>query len=92
MNKLIIFTLHGCIHCEQFKQKLKSESISFTEFDVDLHQELWNEVVEQTGNELLPAFFIKKEYTDMGPVFCPEKDFKNDDEAISIIKRYSISG
>jgi len=90
MNRLIIFTLNGCGHCQQFKQKLNEQSIPFSEFDVDQNQELWNQVVDQTGNELLPAFFIKKENSDTGPVFCPEKDFNDDDQAIAIIKKYLI--
>ena len=90
MNRLLIFTLSGCGHCQQFKQRLNTESIPFTEFDVDQNQELWNQVVEQTGNELLPTFFIKKPDSEAGPVFCPEKDFNNEDEAITIIKKYII--
>ena len=36
----------------------------------------------------IPTFFIKKEGSDTGPIFCPERDFENDDQAIEIIKKY----
>jgi glutaredoxin len=87
-NKLLVFTLDTCGHCKTLKERLRNESIPFTEIEVNSNQSLWNQVVAQTKNEYLPTFFIKKEDSDSGPVFCPEKDFKNDDDAIEIIKRY----
>ena len=79
-NKLLLFTLDTCGHCKTLKERLRNESIPFTE--------LWNQVVTQSKNEYLPTFFIKTEGSDSGPVFCPERDFKNDDEAIEIIKKH----
>lgn len=87
-NKLLLFTLNTCGHCKELKERLNNESIPFTEIEVTQNQKLWNQVVEQTKNEYLPTFFIKTEGTDTGPVFCPDKDFKDNDEAIGIIKKY----
>jgi len=58
------------------------------QIEVNKNQELWNKIVGQTNNQYLPAFYIKQDDTNRGPFFCPEKDFKNDDEAIELIKRY----
>jgi glutaredoxin len=87
-NKLLVFTLETCGHCKTLKERLRNESIPFTEIEVNNNKELWNIVVTQSKNEYLPTFFIKTEGSDIGPIFCPEKDFKNDDQAIEIIKRY----
>lgn len=87
-NKVLLFTLNGCSHCKTLKEKLREESIPFTEIEVTQNQKLWNQVVQQTNNEFLPTFFIKTEGTDEGPVFCPDKDFKDNDEALEIIKKY----
>lgn len=87
-NKVLLFTLNGCGHCKTLKEKLREESIPFTEIEVTQNQKLWNQVVQQTNNEFLPTFFIKTEGTDEGPVFCPDKDFKDNDEALEIIKKY----
>jgi glutaredoxin len=86
--EIILFTLDGCGHCKTLKKRLTDESIPFREVEVGRNKEIWNKVVEQTKNEYLPAFFIKNPDTDMGPFFCPEKDFKGDDEAITIIRKY----
>jgi len=87
-NELLVFTLEGCGHCKVLKERLKSESLPFREVEVSRNPQIWNKVVEQTGNEYLPAFYIKKDDTGKGPFFCPDKDFKDDDEAISIILKY----
>jgi glutaredoxin len=87
-QKLLLFTLTTCGHCKDLKEKLRNESIPFTEIEVNQNQKLWNQVVEQTKNEFLPTFYIKTEGSDTGPIFCPDKDFKDNDEAIEIIKKY----
>ena len=87
-NKLLLFTLDTCGHCKRLKERLINESIPFTEIEVNSNQSLWNQVVTQSKNEYLPTFFIKKEGSDTGPIFCPERDFENDDQAIEIIKKY----
>lgn len=87
-NELLLFTLEGCSHCKTLKERLKNESLPFKEVEVGKNKEMWNKVIEQTKNEYLPSFYIKKEDTTKGPFYCPDKDFKNDDEAIEIIKKY----
>ena len=87
-KQLIIFTLEGCGHCKELKNKVKEESIPFTEIEVSRNKELWNKVVEQTKNEYLPAFFIKSDGVDSGPIFCPERDFKGVEDAVNIIKSH----
>ena len=85
-NKLILFTLNGCGHCKNLKGKLKELSVPFTEIDVDSNQKLWDQVVEQTGHNVLPTVFIKKENTDEGPVYVPGRDYKTEDEIVEILK------
>lgn len=87
-NQVLLFTLNGCGHCKTLKERLNKESLPFTEVEVGKNQELWNKIVEQTNNQFLPAFYIKQEGTNKGPFFCPEKDFKSDDEAVEIILKY----
>lgn len=88
---LIIFTLNNCNHCKSLKDEVTKLSIPFTEIEVKSNKKIWDQVVAQTKLDYLPTFFIKQEGTNDGPVFCPDRDFKNQDEAIDIIKRYFIS-
>ena len=90
-NTLIIFTLENCGHCKNLKKELTDLSIPYTELEINANRKIWNQVVQQTKLELLPTFFIKKEGSNNGPVFCPDRDFKNQDEAIELIKKYFIT-
>lgn len=87
-NELLVFTLDGCGSCKVFKERLNKESLPYREIEVGRNKEIWNKVIDQTGNEFLPAFYIKKDDTGKGPFFAPQKDFKDDDEAIGIILKY----
>ena len=51
---------------------------------------MWNQVVEQTKQNVIPTIYITKENTDEGLVFIPGKDFNNRDEGIEIIKKYTL--
>lgn len=88
MNKIVIFTLNGCGHCEDLKNHLKEIEIDFVELEINEHNEVWYEVVSQTGYDLLPSIFISNEENDDGPIFVPERDFKSRDECVNIIKQY----
>lgn len=90
-NTLIVFTMEGCSHCKNLKKELTDLSIPYTELEISANRKIWNQVVEQTKLDYLPTFFIKTEGTNTGPVFCPDRDFKNQDEAIGIIKKYFIT-
>lgn len=87
-NRLILFTLNGCGACKTLKERLGKESLPFTEYEVNANKKLWDQVVDQTKLDYLPTFFIRQEGTNNGPVFCPTRDFKGEDEAVQIIKKY----
>ena len=88
MKKLIIFTLNGCDHCNSLKKRLNSLSYSFNEIEISNNQNIWNQVVEQTGYNLLPTLYITQDDSDEGMVFVPGRDHKNEDEAIQIVEKY----
>lgn len=85
-SQVVVFTLNGCSHCTSLKTKLENVSIPFTEIEITSNQKIWDKVVEQTGHNVLPTVFIKKEGTDLGPIFIPGKDFENVDDIIPKIK------
>jgi glutaredoxin len=88
MNNIIVFTLNGCRHCVELKKSLKELEIDYNEIIIDNNEEIWNQVVNQTGHNSLPTIFISINGTDEGPVFVPERDFNSKEECIEIIKKY----
>jgi glutaredoxin len=87
-NKVLVFTLNGCGHCVDLKKELTQREIPFIEIEVSNNQKIWDQVVNQTGHNILPTIFIKRENTDDGLVYVPGKDFHNTEEAVEIVKKY----
>jgi glutaredoxin len=87
-NKVLVFTLNGCGHCIDLKKELIQRDLPFIEIEVSNNQKIWDQVVNQTGHNVLPTIFIKRENTDDGLVYVPGKDFQNTEEAVEIIKKY----
>jgi glutaredoxin len=87
-NLIIVFTLNGCSHCVELKKKLKQHKINFNEIEVGTNQQIWDKVVEQTGQNALPTVYVALDGGDDGPVFVPERDYKSQDELIEKLKNY----
>lgn len=87
-NTIIVFTLDGCGHCSSLKKRLQGISIPYQEIEINQNRGIWNQVVEQTGHNLLPTIFIKKDNDETGPVYVPGRDYENEDEIVEIIKTH----
>jgi glutaredoxin len=88
MDTIIIFTLNECGHCQSLKKRLQELSIEFTEIEIGVNDEIWTQVVRQTGQDVIPTVFIKKENDENGPVYVPGRDYQSEDEIVEIIKTY----
>jgi len=85
-SSIVIFTLNGCFHCKNLKNRLNELNIPFIDVEIGQNQKLWDQVVEQTGHNVVPTVFIKKENTEEGPVFVPGRDYETEDEIVEILK------
>lgn len=88
MNTIVIFTLNGCSHCQSLKKRLRDLSIPYTEIEIGANEDIWTQVVRQTGEDVIPTVFIKKENDEDGPVYVPGRDYQDEDEIVEIIKTY----
>lgn len=85
---LILFTMKGCPHCKDLKDKLIDESIDFVERDIEEHSDEFDLFVEVTENEYVPAFMIITDgETPSSKLFAPDRDFKSLEESVEIIKK-----
>lgn len=87
-NLIIVFTLKGCVHCVDLKNKLTEENITFTELEVTQNKNIWDKVVEQTGHNALPSVYISIDGGDSGPIYVPERDYQSQEELIEKVKMY----
>ena len=77
-----IFSMKGCPHCDNLKNKLKENKIDFTEIDVDENEKLYESFSKKVGNDFLPAILIDK------TAFLPDRSFNTIDEAVTQIKTH----
>jgi glutaredoxin len=87
MKTIYVFTTIGCAHCKELKKKLIDESIPFCDIEITKNEELWKNMISQTGYDILPTIYIRTDNDDSGIAYIPDKDFKNINEIIEIIKK-----
>ena len=47
-----------------------------------------NQVINQTGHNVVPSVFISSDETENGPIYIPGKDFEDEDGIVEIIKKH----
>ncbi len=77
-----VFSMKGCPHCDNLKNKLRENNIDFIELDVDEHEELYEKFSKKVDNEFLPAVLIER------TAFVPDKSFQTIDEAVDLVKNH----
>jgi glutaredoxin len=85
---IVIFTLNGCNHCQSLKKRLHENKIPFDEVEINSNKHLWEQVVQQTGHNVLPTVFIKEGKKDTGLVYVPGRDYSNEEEIYEIIQKH----
>jgi glutaredoxin len=85
-KELYVFTMNGCSHCEDTKKRLINERIEFHDLDVNIHEDIWNKVIENTNQDNVPTIcIIDNDDDDNGTIYVPETDFNDIDELFNII-------
>jgi glutaredoxin len=87
---VIVFTMKGCPHCDDFKEMLKKEGVEFIDRDIDIHKEEYDVFVEVTENDYVPALLIIEEEAENHKSFlyAPDRDYNELTEAVDIIKKH----
>ena len=85
MDKIaVVFSMKGCPHCDNLKNKLKENNIEFVEIDIDDNNLLYERFSKKVDNEFLPAILIGK------TAYVPERSFTTIDEAVELVKKHLI--
>jgi len=82
--EISVFSMKGCPHCDNLKNKLKENSIEFVEIDIDENELLYERFSKKVNNEFLPAILVGK------TAYVPEKSFTTIDEAVELVKKHII--
>ena len=89
---VILFSMKGCPHCEDFKKMLIDEGIDFHDRDIDEYKDEYDMFVRITNNEMVPAFMVLENNDDEinSYLYAPERNYNELEEAINIIKEHAI--
>ena len=79
-REILIYTMPSCIFCKKLKDKLDENKITYTEKDFKDHEAEWTKVKLLTGIPIFPTLKID------GKFYCPNRDFKSDEDAYNLIK------
>jgi|TARA_R110000751_G_scaffold51591_2_gene113084 glutaredoxin len=92
MKKVILYTMKGCPHCDEAKQKLRKERIRFIERDIHKFEKEYDLFVEAKDNEYIPSFMLmtinKDKVTSNVVLLAPDDDFEELEDAIEKVKQY----
>ena len=80
-----VFTLKGCSHCENLKDRLSKENVQYEEYDIDEHSFLWGQIIEQTKMDTVPTVFFRNEEKRKGVLLMPGLNVDDEDHFIEQI-------
>lgn len=91
MKQVVLYSMKGCPFCDQMKDLLKESQISYIERDIDDHEREYDNFVQATGNEFIPAFMLieheDEEVLDV-KLMAPDRDFEDINEALEKVKQF----
>jgi glutaredoxin len=82
--KVKVFSMKGCPHCVNLKNKLIENNIEFIDLDIDENELLYETFSKKVDNEYLPAILMDR------TAFVPEKSFNTIDEAVELVKKHLL--
>ncbi len=82
--EISVFSMKGCPHCDNLKNKLKENNIEFVELDIDDNELIYERFSKKVNNDFLPAILVGK------TAYVPEKSFTTIDEAVELVKKHLL--
>ena len=80
---ITIYTNETCSYCKSIKAELKEHDIKYKEKLTKDHTEEYQQIVNLTGMNTVPAVVINDEY------YIPGRDFQNAQHILNIIETYN---
>ena len=92
MNKVYLFSMDGCPHCQDMKSMLNSENIEYEVKDVEEYKDEYDEFIKLVdNNEFVPAFLcvdIEDNKVNRHLAIAPDRDFDDLEQALTLVKEF----
>jgi glutaredoxin len=84
MKEIKLFGFEGCPYCQEMKELLDNENITYTYIDIDLieNAEIVENVIDNNGIDSVPVIWVGE------VLLVPEKSFDTIQEGFELIKRF----
>ena len=92
MKQLVVFSMEGCPHCQEFKKILSESNLEFVDRDIQEHSDEY-QMFTKVKNDLVPAFMIIEnpdKKNEKSYLFAPDRDFEDIEDGVSIIKEHFV--
>lgn len=80
-KRILVYTMKGCGHCNNLKQKLDESKIPYINKDIDIYASEYEKVSKELNVDFIPIVKIEEQW------LIPEKDFNSIDECVEKIKK-----
>ena len=93
MKTVILYSMEGCPHCSSLKKMLKEENLDYHERNVHEHEKVYQQFVDATKNEYLPALTLVEIKEGKKPeiqLLAPDLSFKDLNEATQKVKEFLL--
>ena len=92
MSKIVfLYSMDGCPHCKDIKDKLNENDILYEERNIKDHKKEYEQFVKATSNEYLPAMTFVEINEGEEPkiqLLAPDDSFETIDEAVIKVKEF----
>lgn len=79
-KRILIYTMKGCGHCSNLKQKLDESKIEYVNKDIDIYSSEYDKISELLETDFIPLVKVDNEW------LIPERNFNTIDECVEKIK------
>lgn len=79
-KRILIYTMKGCGHCNNLKQKLDESKIEYVNKDIGIYESEYDKISEMLQTDFIPLVKVENDW------LVPEKNFQTIDECVEKIK------
>jgi glutaredoxin len=95
MKIVVLYTMEGCPYCTMIKEEMDKKNIYYLDRDIENHQNEFDEFIEETGVDYVPAMILMTLDENQEPknvkFLAPERDFNDINEGVVLAEKYILN-
>jgi len=83
-KRILVYTMKGCGHCTNLKQKLDEAKIEYVNKDIEIYESEYEKISKLLETDFIPLVKVENDW------LIPEKNFNTIDECVEKVKKLII--